>query len=215
MQRLLFRTIHDVTLMRDHGRWSRATPRRSSTVSGEGASSGKAGGPTRPRRSSAASATSSSTPHHDRHVRQRKRSGDRRRHLQTPTLAQGLKHLFADGAYGRTRLMDAATYRDFVLEIVRRAMPKPASRCCRGAPGCQTHLRTDDAREAPRSQLRAAPRRLRGHDSPRHEWPASLTRLRRASSNGLSLARGSARPHRTRLLHADTVDSMRRYHPLR
>ena len=31
-----------------------------------------------------------------------------------------LKHLFADGAYDRTRLMDAATYRDFVLEIVRR-----------------------------------------------------------------------------------------------
>jgi putative transposase len=31
-----------------------------------------------------------------------------------------LKHLFADGAYDRTRLMDAAAYRDFVLEIVRR-----------------------------------------------------------------------------------------------
>jgi len=31
-----------------------------------------------------------------------------------------LKHLFADGAYDRTRLMDAAVYRDFVLEIVRR-----------------------------------------------------------------------------------------------
>lgn len=31
-----------------------------------------------------------------------------------------LKHLFADGAYDRTRLMDAAAYRDFVLEIVHR-----------------------------------------------------------------------------------------------
>lgn len=31
-----------------------------------------------------------------------------------------LKHLFADGAYDRTRLMDAAAYRDFVLEIIRR-----------------------------------------------------------------------------------------------
>lgn len=31
-----------------------------------------------------------------------------------------LKHLFADGAYDRTRLMDAAAYQDFVLEIVRR-----------------------------------------------------------------------------------------------
>jgi len=31
-----------------------------------------------------------------------------------------LKHLFADGAYDRTRLMDAAAYHDFVIEVVRR-----------------------------------------------------------------------------------------------
>ena len=31
-----------------------------------------------------------------------------------------LKHLFADGAYDRTKLMDAAAYRNFVIEIVRR-----------------------------------------------------------------------------------------------
>lgn len=31
-----------------------------------------------------------------------------------------LKHLFADGAYDRTKLMDAAAYRDFVIENVRR-----------------------------------------------------------------------------------------------
>ena len=31
-----------------------------------------------------------------------------------------LKHLFTDGAYDRTRLMDAAAYRDFVIAIVRR-----------------------------------------------------------------------------------------------
>jgi transposase len=31
-----------------------------------------------------------------------------------------LKHLLADGAYDRTRLMDAAAYQDFVLEIIRR-----------------------------------------------------------------------------------------------
>jgi putative transposase len=36
-----------------------------------------------------------------------------------------LKHLFADGAYDRTRLMDAAAYRDFVLEIVRRTDREP------------------------------------------------------------------------------------------
>jgi putative transposase len=31
-----------------------------------------------------------------------------------------LKHLFADGAYDRGRLMSAAAYRDFVVEIVRK-----------------------------------------------------------------------------------------------
>ncbi len=36
-----------------------------------------------------------------------------------------LKHLFADGAYDRTKLMDAAAYRDFVLEIVRRTDAEP------------------------------------------------------------------------------------------
>jgi len=36
-----------------------------------------------------------------------------------------LKHLFADGAYDRTRLTDAAVYSDFVLEIVRRTDKEP------------------------------------------------------------------------------------------
>jgi putative transposase len=31
-----------------------------------------------------------------------------------------LKHLFADGAYDRGRLMGAAVYRDFVIEVVRK-----------------------------------------------------------------------------------------------
>lgn len=31
-----------------------------------------------------------------------------------------VKHLFADGAYDRTKLMDKAAFRDFVIEIVRR-----------------------------------------------------------------------------------------------
>jgi len=31
-----------------------------------------------------------------------------------------VKHLFADGAYDRLKLMDKATYLDFVIEIVRR-----------------------------------------------------------------------------------------------
>ena len=32
-----------------------------------------------------------------------------------------LKHLFADGAYDRTKLMDKAAFLDFVIEIVRRS----------------------------------------------------------------------------------------------
>ncbi|WP_244935245.1 IS5 family transposase, partial [Acuticoccus sediminis] len=31
-----------------------------------------------------------------------------------------IKHLFADGAYDRTRLMDKAAFQDFVVEVVRR-----------------------------------------------------------------------------------------------
>jgi putative transposase len=36
-----------------------------------------------------------------------------------------LKHLFADGAYDRTKLLDKAAFRDFVLEIVRRSDKDP------------------------------------------------------------------------------------------
>jgi len=32
-----------------------------------------------------------------------------------------LKHLFADGAYDRTKLMDKAAFLDFIVEIVRRS----------------------------------------------------------------------------------------------
>lgn len=37
-----------------------------------------------------------------------------------------LKHPFVDGAYGRARLTDAATYQDFVLEIIRRSNKEPS-----------------------------------------------------------------------------------------
>ena len=32
-----------------------------------------------------------------------------------------MKHLFADGAYDRLKLMDKAAYLDFVVEIIRRS----------------------------------------------------------------------------------------------
>ncbi|WP_048863493.1 IS5/IS1182 family transposase, partial [Acidisphaera rubrifaciens] len=34
-------------------------------------------------------------------------------------------HLFADGAYDRTRLLDKAAFRDSILEIVRRTDTEP------------------------------------------------------------------------------------------
>jgi putative transposase len=39
-----------------------------------------------------------------------------------------LKHLFADGAYERTKLLDKAVFRDFVLKIVRRTDKDSGSR---------------------------------------------------------------------------------------
>lgn len=36
-----------------------------------------------------------------------------------------VKHLFADGAYDRLKLMDKATFLDFVIEIVRRTDADP------------------------------------------------------------------------------------------
>ena len=36
-----------------------------------------------------------------------------------------LKHLFADGAYERTKLMDKAAFLDFIIEIVRRVDLEP------------------------------------------------------------------------------------------
>jgi len=36
-----------------------------------------------------------------------------------------VKHLFADGAYDRTQLMDKATFLDFVIEVVRRIEGEP------------------------------------------------------------------------------------------
>jgi transposase len=36
-----------------------------------------------------------------------------------------IKHLFADGAYDRRKLMDKAAFKDFVVEIVRRIDHEP------------------------------------------------------------------------------------------
>lgn len=75
-----------------------------------------------------------------------------------------LKHLFADGAYDRTRLMDAATYQDFVLEIIRRSDKGLGFKVLPRRWVVEAYFRLDDALEAPRSGLRAEDRRLGGND---------------------------------------------------
>ena len=70
-----------------------------------------------------------------------------------------LKHLFADGAYDRTQLMDKAAFRDFTVQVVKRSD---------AAVGFQviprTHVRLDDPLAPPRARLRRAHRLLRSHD---------------------------------------------------
>jgi transposase len=50
--------------------------------------------------------------------RQRRRSGDPRRH---PQALAWVKHLFAHGAYDRLKLMDKAVYLDSAIEVIRRS----------------------------------------------------------------------------------------------
>ena len=42
-----------------------------------------------------------------------------------------LKHLFADGAYDRTQLMDKAAFRDFTIQIIKRSDAPWASKSSR------------------------------------------------------------------------------------
>jgi putative transposase len=73
------------------------------------------------------------------------------------------KHLFADGAYDRGKLMDKAAFRDFTVEIVRRLDAKPGFKVLpRRWLGCGTDLRLDDPLSSPRPRLRTPDRRLRG-----------------------------------------------------
>jgi hypothetical protein len=79
-----------------------------------------------------------------------------------------VKHLFADAAYDRLKLMDKAAYLDFIIEIIRRSdgqkgLPGPAAPL-----GGRTDVRMDDPLAAPRARLRKPFRRLPRHDPRRH-----------------------------------------------
>jgi len=81
-----------------------------------------------------------------------------------------LKHLFADGAYDRTRLMDTATYQYFVLEIIRRSDKEARLQDAAKALSRGVHS-DDDALETACSRLRAADRRLGDHNPCRLRQP--------------------------------------------
>ena len=109
-----------------------------------------------------------------------------------------LKHLFADGAYDRTQLMDKAAFLAFVVEIVRK-MENRRLQGSAATVGGRADLRLDDPLAAPRPRLRAAPRRLRGHDPRRHGQPSAAPHQPlNPFSNGLkhcSLPLVTIKPH--------------------
>jgi hypothetical protein len=101
-----------------------------------------------------------------------------------------VKHLFADGAYDRGKLMDKVAFRGFTLEIVRRLDAEPGFRCS-PAMGGRAHLRLDDPLPSSRARLRAPDRRLRGNDlrRPRKHPAQAIARmsvLKRALSGRFS-----------------------------
>lgn len=74
-----------------------------------------------------------------------------------------VKHLFADGSYDRLKLMEKATYLDFVVKISADPTTRRAPKSCPPL-GCRAHLRLDDAVAEARARLREAHRRLSCHD---------------------------------------------------
>jgi hypothetical protein len=81
-----------------------------------------------------------------------------------------VKHLFADGAYDRTQLMEKAAFLGFIIEVVHRIDGEPGFRLLprrwRGRASLLVHTLAPS-----RARLRATPRCLPGHDPCRHGRP--------------------------------------------
>jgi len=86
-----------------------------------------------------------------------------------------LKHLFADGAYARTKLLDKAVFRDFILEIVRRSDTGLGLPGAAPALGGGAYARLDDALAPTGARLRSRHRRLARDDPRRHGKPSATT----------------------------------------
>jgi hypothetical protein len=71
-----------------------------------------------------------------------------------------IKHLFADGAYDRTKLMDKAELESFVIEIVRPDRKRARIQGAATSLGGRAHIRLDDTMAPSRARLRTAYRRI-------------------------------------------------------
>ena len=95
-----------------------------------------------------------------------------------------IKHLFADGVYNRTQLMDKAAFLDLSSKSSAASTRSPASRSSRGAGWSSAPSAGSPA--GARARLRAAPRCLRSHDPRRHGHPPAAPSLPLTTfSNGL------------------------------
>jgi transposase len=130
LRRFLFQTIHDLELMLDRERAGRASSPTAGVVDSQ--------------------TVKAPAPQAERGYDAAKKVVGRKRHIAVDTdgrllmvnltpadisdsagalpILEGIrkrwpwvKHLFADGAYDRTRLMDKAAFLDFVVEVVRRS----------------------------------------------------------------------------------------------
>jgi putative transposase len=128
VRRMLFRTIHDVSLMLDRERVGREARMSGGVVDSQtvNAPHAQARGYDANKKISAASATLRSIPtgvccwSTDHNGQSPTVPGHRP--SSTPSARwPWLKHLFADSVYDRTKLLDKAVFQDFGLEIVRRA----------------------------------------------------------------------------------------------
>jgi hypothetical protein len=79
-----------------------------------------------------------------------------------------VKHWFAGGSYDRLKPLDKAAYLDFVIEVIRRSDDQKGFEVLPRRWVVERNLRLDDKVAPPLARLRGPPRRLRGHDPPRH-----------------------------------------------
>ena len=82
-----------------------------------------------------------------------------------------LKHLFADGAYDRTQLMDKAAFRDFTIQVVKRSDAAVGFEVIPRRWVVERTFAWMIALAPPRARLRRAHRLFRSHDPRRSRKP--------------------------------------------